>query len=280
MVDIGALYVTVVSDDPSWLYLPKDHYATSLTDLPASVVIEVAHQLPLAFVPKKCTHSKAVKCLLLHFCCMQAELGAAPDEVLFSHFSSIDLPLPSVSHLCVISGYIQMLYGEVVTATLCRHYNDLLVDPALNHEPDHISSLDPDHISNLDPDHVSSLVPEPDLLWTFLPAKELMQHLEKLDHADIVKCIGNLPHSHCPGYTHRSRRQCCAALGQHIQQRILHLRSLGDYEFLVNVLSVVPFAVPRSRAYLMSLVLHQEYSMSIVNCLERPIVPLLERRKQ
>jgi hypothetical protein len=217
----------VVSDDPSWLYLPEEHYAASLTDLPASVVIEAARQLPSAFVPKKRTRSESVKCLLLHFCRLRAELDAEPDEVLFSRFSSIvsDLPLPSVSRLCVISGYIEMLYGEAVAAALRRPYNNLLVDPALNHEPDHTSSIDPDHISKLDPHHVSNLdpdhtpnldldhnlVPEPDLSWALLPAKELVQRLEKLDRADIVKCIGNLPRSHRPGYA-KSRRQCCAAL--------------------------------------------------------------------
>ncbi|KAG2743628.1 hypothetical protein P692DRAFT_201808945 [Suillus brevipes Sb2] len=106
-----------------------------------------------------------------------------------------------------------MLYGEAVAAALRRPYNNLLVDPALNHEPDHTSSIDPDHISKLDPHHVSNLdpdhtpnldldhnlVPEPDLSWALLPAKELVQRLEKLDRADIVKCIGNLPRSHRPG---------------------------------------------------------------------------------
>ncbi|KAG1784166.1 hypothetical protein EV702DRAFT_1040578 [Suillus placidus] len=242
-----------------WSILPLYHYATSLTDLPTSVVIEVARQLPSAFVPKKRTRPESVKFLLSHFSCLCAKLGAAPDKVLFSRYLSfIKHPLPSVSRLCIISAYIEMLYGEAVATALRRPYNYLVADP--------------DHISNLDS--------EPHLSWALLPAKVLVQHLEKLDRADIVKCIGNLPRSRRPGYAHKSRRQCCTALVQHIQQRISCLQSLGDYMFLVNVLSVVPFAVPGTHEYLMSLVLHHEYSTLLVNHLEQPVVPLPERHKQ
>lgn len=72
MVDISALYVVVVSDDPSWFFFPEDHYASSLSDLPASVVIEAARQLPSAFVPKKHTRPESVKFLLSHFCHLRA----------------------------------------------------------------------------------------------------------------------------------------------------------------------------------------------------------------
>jgi hypothetical protein len=139
MVDLSNLYVAVVSDDPSWFCFPEDHYASSLTDLPASVVIEAAHQLPSAFVPKKRTHAESVHFLLLHFSRLCTELVAAPDKLLFTRYLSyIEHPLPSVSCLCVISGYIEMLYGEVVAAALRRPYNDSLANP------DHTSNLDPD----------------------------------------------------------------------------------------------------------------------------------------
>ncbi|KAG2134231.1 hypothetical protein BD769DRAFT_1714369 [Suillus cothurnatus] len=312
MVDLSDLYVAVVSDDPSWFCFPEDHYASSLTDLPVSVVIEAACQLPSAFVPKKRTCAESVHFILLHFSRLHAELVAAPDELLFTRYLSyIEHPLPSVSRLCVISGYIEMLYGEVVAAALRRPYNDSLANPdhtsnldpdqTSNLDTDHISTLDMDHISNLDPDtsnldpdHTSNLDPDhiPDhtaklelgelynMSWALLPAKELVQRLEKLDRADIVKCIGNLPRSRRPGYARKTRRQCCAALVQHIQQRISRLQSLEDFTFLVNVLSIVPFAVPGTHEYLISLVLHREYSTLLVDRLEQPVLPLPERRKQ
>jgi hypothetical protein len=287
MVDLSDLYVAVVSDNPSWFCFPKDHFASSLTDLPASVVIEAAHQLPSAFVPKKYTRAESVHFLLLHFSHLCAELVAAPDKLLFTRYLSyIEHPLPSVSRLCIISGYIEMLYGEVVAAALCRPYNDLianLVHPLIL-DPDHTPNFDPDHTLNLDPvhtpDHTTKLEPEPHMLWASLPAKELVQHLEKLDRVDIIKCIVDLPHSQQLVYVHKTCRQCCIALVQHIQQCVSHLQSLGNYTFLVDVLGVVPFAIPGTREYLMSIVLHHEYSMLLVNRLEQPVLPLPERRKQ
>jgi hypothetical protein len=86
MVDLSDLYVAVVSDDPSWFCFPEDHYASSLTDLPASVVIEAARQLPSAFVPKKRTCAESVHFILLHFSRLCAELVAAPDELLFTRY--------------------------------------------------------------------------------------------------------------------------------------------------------------------------------------------------
>ena len=133
----------------------------------------------------------------------------------------------------------QTLYRTLNQTMLCRTMN------VLNQEPD-------------------PNVSRP-LWWALLPAKELVRRLEKLHRADIVKCIGNLPHTHCPAYAQKSRRKCCAALVQHVQQRISRLQSLGDYMFLVNVLSVVPFAVPDTRESLLSLVLHLEHSTLLVN---------------
>jgi hypothetical protein len=223
------------------------------------------------------------------------ELVAAPDELLFTRYLPyIEHPLPSVSCLCIISGYIEMLYGEVVAAALCRPYNDLIANPVHtlildpdhtpNLDPDHTPNFDPDHTLNLDPvhtpDHTAKLEPEPHMSWASLPAKELVQRLEKLDHVDIIKCIVDLPRSRQPVYARKTCRQCCVALVQHIQQRVSHLQSLGNYMFLVDVLGVVPFAVPGTREYLMSIVLHREYSTLLVNRLEQLVLPLPERRKQ
>src|SRR6267154_6051398 len=81
--------------------------------------------------------------------------------------------------------------------TLYRTLNQTMLCRTMNHEPD-------------------PNVSRP-LWWALLPAKELVWHLEKLHHADIVKCIGNLPHTHCPAYAQKSCRKCCAALVQHVQ---------------------------------------------------------------
>ncbi|KAG1797522.1 uncharacterized protein HD556DRAFT_1441080 [Suillus plorans] len=119
MVDISALYATVVSNDPAWFFYPEDHYSISLSELAASVVVEAARQLPSAFVPKKRTHFESIKSILLHFSCLRAELGAVSDEALFAHYTKfIKCPLPSVSRLCLISAYIEMLYREVIAAAL------------------------------------------------------------------------------------------------------------------------------------------------------------------
>jgi len=140
MGDLCALYATVASDDPAWFFFPDVHYSMSLSDLPAPVVIEASRQLPAAFVPKKRTRPESVKSLLSHFCCLRAELGAAPNEALFARcLPFIKRPLPSVPHLCVISGYIEMMYGEVVAAALRLPYNNSLAAPDSipNPEPDH-----------------------------------------------------------------------------------------------------------------------------------------------
>ncbi|KAG2036614.1 hypothetical protein BDR03DRAFT_959506 [Suillus americanus] len=90
-----------------------------LSDLPAPVVIEAVHQFPANFVPKKCTCPGSVSSLLLQFCHLRSELGTAPNEALILRcLSFVRCPLPSVSRLCVVSGFIEMLCGVVVAAVL------------------------------------------------------------------------------------------------------------------------------------------------------------------
>lgn len=121
---------------------------TPLPDLPAPLVIEAVRRLPSALVPKERTRPDSVEYLLLHFCRLRSELGVVPDKALFARdHPFIKCPLPSVSCLCVISGYIEMwFYGEAVAAALRRLYNDFLAnpDPIPNHELDHTLNHEPD----------------------------------------------------------------------------------------------------------------------------------------
>ncbi|KAG2107451.1 uncharacterized protein F5147DRAFT_802633, partial [Suillus discolor] len=240
--------------------------------------------------------------------------SAAPNEVLFARcLPYIRRDLPSVSRLCVVSGYFEMLYGEAVAAALRRPYHTRLADPdhilnhetdpTLNHEPDPTLNHEPDPTLNHEPGHIphhgpdsatnsdlnGTMFPQPQieldadarqpLSWALLPAKELVQRLEKLDGGDIVDCFGALPRSRRPAYAMRSKRKRCAALVQQVQQRLSHLQSLGDYMFLVDVLCVAPFAVPTTRMSMSSLVLCIEFSSILIDRLEQPIVALPERRK-
>ncbi|KAG1907962.1 uncharacterized protein F5891DRAFT_1180979 [Suillus fuscotomentosus] len=110
---------------------------TSLLDLPAPVVVEAARQHPSALVPKEHTRLDSAEYLLLHFCRLRPELDVVPNKALFARdHPFIKCSLPSVSCLCVISGYIEMwFYGEAVAAALRRLYNDFLAnqDPIPNH---------------------------------------------------------------------------------------------------------------------------------------------------
>lgn len=90
MDDFSALYHTVVSEDSAWFFYLNDHYSSYLSELHASVVVEAACQLPLAFVPKKRSElSPPIIFILAHFSGLHADLGTVSDESLFTRYSDV-----------------------------------------------------------------------------------------------------------------------------------------------------------------------------------------------
>jgi hypothetical protein len=76
------------------------------------------------FAPKRRNRGEAVIALLAHFSRMRAELTLLNDQSLFERcLPCITQPLPSISRLPVISGYLEVLYGTAVAAG----YTDLKI---------------------------------------------------------------------------------------------------------------------------------------------------------
>lgn len=262
----------VINTDPAWFGSSEAHLTTSLTDLPASIIVDAARHLPAPYACKRCACKPAQAALLSHYSHVQAQLSSLADADLYSLcLPALQSQCSTISQYTVICCYLDLLYGRVVASAL-RRPAKLLIDSVKPQPVNKNCTLNPEPSSS-DSNVVDTLN------WRHLPVKDLIPRLSKLTKVELITCIQSLPHSLHPVTKHLSRRKSCAAIVQHIQRWLWYLDSLDNYSFLVAVLSIIPFVVLSTCDHMITDVLGAEYSTLLVTHLQQPLLTLHQKQQ-
>ncbi|KAG1866008.1 hypothetical protein F4604DRAFT_1928319 [Suillus subluteus] len=244
--NLSNFYAAAVADDPPWFTYPDHHYLTSLKDLSQPVLTEAVVQLPPPFIPIKRTCPVVIHALFTHFLHARARLSLmADDELAEFCIPHLDHPLPVTSRLGLVSAYFIAIYGDRVASAI-RHPL-IRASDSTNCKPQTVTEPFDAHET-----------------WFLLPASELACRVEKLSKEDLAGVVHSIPASIHPMCGVCSRCRCASALIQHVLQRVCYLFSLDNYNFLLAVLCIIPFAQPDQRISMILDVLREEYSPLLI----------------